>query len=163
MALDLETLRSEVQAHLQQGGTPVFHGYHRMLDSLIQVSWDTKGHPDFREFLEAARQAGAKLMIFNHEAFQLDQIDEALDELEESDFTREEKRHYESRLNQLRAYEGFTCSVQLSFALEGRLYIFELHTDWYDALTDILGELEAAAEEHEDEAEGPIGGYFSNN
>jgi hypothetical protein len=163
MALDLETLRTEVEAHLQQAGMPVFYGYHRMLDSMIQVSWDTEHHGDFREFLQTARQAGAKLIIFNHEAFQLDQIDEALDELEECDFTREEKRHYESRLHQLRAYEGFTCSVQLSFALEGRLYIYEQHTDWYDALTDILGELEAAAEEHEEEDEGPIGGYFSNN
>ena len=68
------------------------------------------------------------------------------------------------RLRQLEAYEGFTCSLQLSFALENRVYLFELHTEWFDALADILGELETALEESEDEEEqGPLGRYFSNN
>src|ERR1700753_3208197 len=131
MALDLETLRTEIQTHLQESGIPVFYGYHAMADSAGQVLLDTEGHPDFREFLATARQAGVALVIFNHESFSLDQIDDALDQLEESDFTRDEKRNYETRLRQLQAYEGFTCSVQLSFSLDNRIYIFELHTDWY--------------------------------
>lgn len=163
MALDLETLRAEMHAHLQQSGIPVFHGYHRMLDTMSQVSWDTERHPDFREFLETARSAGATLVVFNYESFSLDQIDDALDQLEDSDFTRDEKRNYEARLRQLQAYEGFTCSLQLSFTLESRLYVFELHTDWYQALAEIVNELDVAGEEHEDEEQGPIGGYFSNN
>ena len=47
-------------------------------------------------------------------------------------------------------------ALQLSFALEGRLYLFELHTDWYDSLRDILNELEVATnpfgEEDEEES-----------
>jgi hypothetical protein len=163
MALDLETLRAEMQAHLQQSGVPVFHGYHRMLDSVMQVSWDTERHPDFREFLDTAHKANAAIIIFNHESFSLDQIDEALDQLEDSDFTREEKRSYEGRLRQLQAYEGFTCSLQLSFTLETRLFVFELHTDWYHALAEIVAELDAATEASDEEEHGPIGGYFSNN
>ncbi len=168
MALDLENLRKEMQAHLEKSGTPIFFGYHRMLDSLIQVSWDTERHPDFREFLGTAQKSGAKLIVFNQESFQLDQIDEALEELETADFTREEKRSFETRLKQLQAYEGFTCLLQLSFALEGRLYLFELRTDWYDSMRDILHELEMAvdpfADDDEGEEQGPMdGGYFSNN
>ncbi len=167
MALDLENLRKEMQAHLAKSGTPIFYGYHRMLDSLIQVSWDTERHPDFQEFLDTAQKCGAKLVVFNHEAFQLDQIDDALEQLETVDLTREQKRSFETRLKQLQPYEGFTCLLQLSFALEGRLYLFELRTDWYDALQDILNELEMATEPFDDEDEGeehgPMGGYFSNN
>ncbi len=165
MALDLETLRKEVEAQLNKFGMPVFHGHHRMVDSLIQVAWDTERHPDFREFLEAARKAGAKLIVYNYDSFRLDQIDEALEELEESDFSREEKRNYESRLRQLQAYEGFTCSLQISFSLEGHLYLFELLTDWYQALNGILTELDLAAGGFGDEEEeGPMGGsYFSKN
>jgi hypothetical protein len=167
MALDLETLGKEMQAHLEKSGMPIFFGHHRMLDSLAQASWDTERHPDFREFLHTAQKSGAKLIVFNQEAFQLDQIDEALEELETADFTREEKRHFETRLKQLQAYEGFTCALQLSFSVEGRLYLFELSSDWYDSLNDILSELELATDpfpEEEEEEEGPIGGnYFSNN
>ena len=164
MALDLESLRTAIQAHLLESGIPVFYGYHRMLDTMAQVSWDTDRHPDYQEFLATARSAGAKLIVFNYDAFSLSRIDEALEELEDCEFPREEKRNYELRLRQLEAYEGFTSSLQLSFALDNRVYLFELHTEWFDALADILGEIEAALEEREDEEEqGPLGRYFSNN
>lgn len=162
MALDLEALRAEIQAYLDDSGLAVFHGYHRVSDTLNQVSWDTELHPDFKLFLATARKAGAKLIVFHHQAFSLDQIDEALDRLEDSDFTRDEKRNYETRLRQLQAYEGFTCGVELSFCVEGHIYVFELHTEWYDVLNDILAELDAAAEEEHEEG-GTLGGYFSNN
>jgi len=151
-----------MQAHLDESKLAVFHGYHRMLDSLIQVYWDTEGHPDFREFLATARKAGAKLIVFHYQAFSLDQIQEALDQLEDADFTREEKRNFETRLRQLQAYEGFTCSLELSFSLEGHIYLYEQHTDWYQSLNDILAELDAAIEIDEDEADG-LDEYFSKN
>ena len=76
MALDLESLRAAIQAHLLQSGIPVFYGYHRMLDTMAQVSWDVEGHPDYQEFLTAARAAGAKLVVFNYDAFSLNRIDD---------------------------------------------------------------------------------------
>lgn len=152
-----------MQAHLDKSELAVFHGYHRMLDSSSHVYWDSERHPDFREFLAAARKAGAKLITFHHQAFSLHQIHEALDQLEEVNFTREEKRNMENRLRQLQAYEGFTCSLELSFSMEGRIYLYELHTDWYQSLNDILAELEAAIETDEDDEESSLGGYFSKN
>jgi hypothetical protein len=162
MALDLETLRKEVEMFLDQSGTPVFHGYHRMLDALNQISWDVDGHPDFREFIEAGRKAGAKIIVFSHRAFSLDQIDDALDQLEDSNLTREEKRNFETRLRQLQAYEGFTCSLELSFNLDGQVYLYELYTDWYQAMNDILAELDALVDV-EEEGDDTLGGYFSKN
>jgi hypothetical protein len=133
-----------------------------MLESLNQLSWDTERHPDFREFVKAAQDAGARIVTFYYRAFTLDQIDAALDQLEESDLTREEKRNLESRLRQLQAYEGFTCSVELSFCVEQQVYLYEVHTDWYETLNDILAELDVAVEEEEGD-EGTLGGYFSKN
>lgn len=161
MVRDLETLRAEIQAYLDDSDIAVFHGYHRLADTMNHVLWDTEQHPEFKEFLGTARKAGAKLIVFHHQAFSLDQIDEALDRLEESDLLREEKRNYETRLRQLQAYEGFTCSIELSFSVGSQVYLFELHTEWYEALNDILAELEAATEGEEND--GTLGGYFSNN
>ncbi len=117
MALDLERLRTEMQNYLNELGMPVFHGYQPLADTLNHVVWDTESHPDYREFISAARRAGAKLIVFHHEALSLDQIDEALERLEESEITREEKRNFETRLRQLHAYEGFTCRLDLSSRL----------------------------------------------
>ena len=163
MRQDLEVLKAEIEAHLEQMELPVFHGYHRMPDPTVQVAWDTERQPDFRLFLQAARRSGANLIVFYQQAFALDQIDQALDQLEESELTREEKRNYETRLRQLQKYEGFTCSLELSFVLSGHVFVFEQHTDWYDSYTDILSEIEAAAEELEEDEDDSLGGYFSNN
>lgn len=164
MRLDLETLKAEMQAYMGAEGMTVFHGYSRNMDSPAQVYWDTENHPDFREFLEAGRRAGAKLFVFYNRAFSLDPIDEALDHLEDSDLSRDEKRNFESRLRELQPYEGFTCEIELSFYLEGRVYLFELRTEWYEALNDVLAEIDAATEEIEDDEDhGPISGYFSKN
>ncbi len=163
MPLDLESLRTEMEAHLDQSELAVFHGYHRMIDSLVQVYWDTERHPDFREFLATALKAGAKLVVFHQQAFSLDEIHEALDQLEDADFTREEKRNLENRLRQLQAYEGFTCSLALSFTVEGQVYSYELHTDWYQSLNDILAELEVSLGGDEEDDDESLGGYFSKN
>jgi hypothetical protein len=164
MPQNLESLKTEMEAHLEQLQIAIFHGYHRMPDAMSQVSWDAQRQPDFRQFVEAARQAGARLIIFHQQPFTMDQLDEALDQLEDCDFTREEKRNYETRLRQLQAYEGFTCSLELSFVHEGRVFVFEQHTDWYESFADIVAEIEAAVEEDEGESEdGSLGTYFSNN
>jgi hypothetical protein len=164
MATDLETLRTEIQGYLEDIGVAIFHGYRRTGDSPVQVYWDTERHTDFREFVEAGRKAGARLIVFAHDAFSLDEIDEALDQLEDSRIGLEEKHTFEKRLRELQAYEGFTCSLELSFDLEGRVYVFELRTAWYQTLRDILAELELTAEqEEEDEDRGPMPGYYSRN
>ena len=163
MALDLETLRTAIEAYLDSSGLSVFHGYGSVVDTLNQVVWDTERRPEFREFVECARKSGAKIVTFYYRSFSLDQIDSALDQLEDSNLSREEKRNFETRLRQLQAYEGFTCSVELSFSVDGQVYSFEQHTDWYEALNDILAELDDATAEDEDENDGTLGGYFSKN
>jgi len=165
MAIDLEKTRVDVEAYLQEKGIPVFFGYDQMSDGMIHVSWDTERHPDFREFVTSASKAGVKMMVFHAESFSESSIDEALDQLEICDFTREEKRNYEKRLKALQGYEGFTSLLSMSFTLDGRIYQFELHSDWHDTLEDIWMELDAASGEmpEEEGSDGTVGGYFSNN
>jgi hypothetical protein len=165
MASDLESLRAEIQAYVDESGVAVFHGYRQIPESVVQVAWDTERHSDFREFLSAGQKAGVKLFVFQVENFSLERVDEALEQLGETDLTREEKRSYETRLKQLHVYDGFTCSVGLSFSLEGCEYTYEVHTDWYETLSEVIVELEAAFnDEDEDEGgDGAIGKFFSRN
>ena len=69
------------------------------------------------------------------------------------------------RLRELRAYDGFTCAIELSFDENGRVFMFELRTDWYEEFSDLLDEIDSAIPHAEDDEpdEGPIGGYFSKN
>jgi hypothetical protein len=49
----------------------------------------------------------------------------------------------------------------LSFDHEGRVFLFDLRTEWYDELTDILDEIQVLTAEAEDDTS--MGGYFSKN
>ncbi len=61
MALDLETLKAEIQTYLEASDIPVFFGYHRTIDPMAHIAWDVENHPDFREFIgdrtESRREA----------------------------------------------------------------------------------------------------------
>lgn len=163
MAIDLESLRTEIEAYLREAGMPIFYGYQPLGEDLSEVTWDTSRHSDFREFVAVAREAGAKLMVLNQQTLLQDQVDEALERLEDSELPREEKRSLESRLRQIEEYEGFTCRIELSFSSDGRVYVFDMRTEWYNTLNDIIAELDAITAEEEETEDGSYGGYFSNN
>jgi hypothetical protein len=166
MAIDLESLRSEIDGFFVQSTLTPFHGIphsNEPLDTLA-VYWDTKREPDFRVFLRAAERAGIRLVVINQEQFLLDEIDDVRDQLEACTLGREEKRNLERRIQELQKYEGFTSRLELSFSLEGRVYIYHVQADWYLAWDDILLEIDAAtAEEAGDLDDDAMSGYFSAN
>ncbi len=165
MKQNLDTLRGEIPDYVESRNLVVFPGYARHTEGLPVVYWDVLQHPDYRSFVQAAECAGVRLMVFHARELSADLVDDALARLEESELPREEVRSYEHLLRELRAYEGFTCEIELSFDLGSRTYLFNLRTDWYDELEDILDEIEAScAASGEEDDEGPMGGgYFSRN
>ena len=164
MKPNLDTLKHEIEEHLVREGMAVFYGYSRLTDQPPIVYWNTDEHPDYKLFVGAAKAAGAQMIVFHHREFTPDEIDDATDRLQTCDLPRDEYHKIERRIEELRAYEGFTCAIELSFDAGHRIYVFDLRTSWYEDLTDMLDDLEildsdVAAEDDE----GPIGGFFSKN
>ncbi len=131
MKQNLDTLRSEIQARLERESFAVFHGYSRMLDSLPIVYWDVERYPDYGSFLETAKAAGVRMMVFHQHEFSSEQVDHAIERLEECNLERDDYRAVERRIREMTVYDGFTCALELSFDFEGRIYVFDLRTDWY--------------------------------
>ncbi|MDP2996826.1 MAG: hypothetical protein Q8N47_05005 [Bryobacterales bacterium] len=164
MKLDLDHLKAEMEERLKARNFVVFRGHSRMAGSSPFVYWDNQQYPDFRMFLDTAEQAGVRLIVFHNRPFSLDYIDDAMERLEAAELPLDDQRPLERRLNALRAYEGFTCLLELSFDHQGRIYYFSLRTEWYEDLLDILDEIDASCPDQEEEAgEEPMGGYFSRN
>lgn len=164
MRQNLDTLRTEIQEYLESHEFIVFHGYSRLMDTLPVVYWDLDHFPDYRLFLKAAEAAGARMIVFHQREFGVDLIDTALDQLQDTELNQAGRKSLERRLKELRVYEGFICTLELSFDYQNRIYLFDLRTEWYNELNDILDEIDASlpGEEEEDD-EGPMGGYFSKN
>jgi hypothetical protein len=164
MKHNLAGMQAEIEQHLEQAGLAVFYGHPRSLDAIPTVYWDSHKHPDFREFINAALSAGIKLVVFHQHEFSEEQIDDALEAVAACNLPREDSREFVQRLQQMRPYAGFVCEIEMSFDHQGCMFLFDLRTDWYQELTDILDEIHLLTSAEEDESDSSsLGGYFSKN
>ena len=161
MKPNLDTLKTEIEQYLEESGLAVFYGYSRALDSAPTVYWDCDQYPDYKRFVQAARTAGSRVMVFHQRTFMSEQVDDALEQLAACNLAREEYREFERRLTGMRGYDGFVCAIELSFDHQGRVFLFDLRTEWYDELTEILDEIQVLTSDTEDDP--TMGGYFSKN
>jgi hypothetical protein len=161
--VNLDTLKAEIIEYLNAGGFVVFHSNPGGLEGLPIVVWNSEKYPDYQMFLEIAKSVEARLVLFATSEFALDEVDAALEELEGCDFTRDERRDLERRLADLRAYDGFTCSLELAFDYQSRYYVYEVRPDWYEDFLSIGDEIDTHLPAEADDDSGALGGYFSNN
>ncbi len=163
MDLNLDTLKPEILDYLGAAGFAVFQSSPGLLDGFPMVVWDTEHHPDYQEYLHVARQVDAKLILFATREFGSDDIEELVAQLDACELSREERRGYESRLREMRIFEGVTCSLELAFDYNSRLYVYEVRPDWFEEFLSIEDEILARTSEEEMEDDDSLGGYFSKN
>jgi hypothetical protein len=161
--VNLNTLKREILEFLESSGFAVFRSGPGALEGFPRVLWDVEQYPDFQMFLETAKKANAGLILFATRDFETEDIDETLEQLEECEIERDERRDLESRLREMRAYTGVTCSLELAFDHEGRLYVYEVRPDWYDEFLGIEEEIGARLPAEEESNPDSLGGYFSRN
>jgi hypothetical protein len=163
--LNLDTLKREILGYLDESGFAVFHSLPGSLDpSANAILWDSEHHPDYQMFLDVARKTGIKLILFGSAEFATSDLDELVEQLDAADLPRDDQREYRSRLRDLRAYEGQTCSIELAFDYNQRLYVYEIQPDWYEEFIDLDEEISARISDEEDlGSDDSLGGYFSKN
>jgi hypothetical protein len=163
MDLDLDSLKREILEYLEAREFAVFRSSPGALEGTQMVLWDTEHYPDYQMFLDAAAKAGVKLVLFASREFEPSDIDDLLEQLDDLEFEDDEDRDYQGRLRKLRAYEGVTCSLELAFNHDSRLYVYEIQPDWYEEFLGIEDEIAASITEDELDEGDSLGGYFSKN
>ena len=164
MDLNLDTLKREILEYLETAGFAVFRSSPGGLEGLPMVLWDVEHHPDYQAFLDVARQAGVKLILFAAAEFESADLDELLEQIEDCDLPRDEQHDYQSRLRELRSFEGVTCSIEIAFDYQSRLHVYEVQPDWYEEFLNLEEEITARFSDEGDLEQGDsLGGYFSKN
>lgn len=167
MDLNLEALKGEILDYLEGTDFAVFHSHAGGLDGLPLVTWDTERYPDYRVFLDVARKVGQKLILFASREMDAVEIDEVVEELEDSDLTREERLDLEGRLRAARRHVGSTCALEIAFDYNSHLYVYEARPGWYEDFLDACDEIHAvlpgADEDEEQDGSHGLGGFYSNN
>jgi len=163
--LNLDTLKREILEYLDTAGFAVFRSSPGGLEGLPMVLWDVEHFPDYQTFINVAQKAEVSLVMFAAGEFETSDLDELTDQLEDCELTREERREYESRIRELRAYEGVTCSLELAFDHHSRLYVYEVQPDWYEEFLNLEEEINSRFADESDLEQGgdSLGGYFSKN
>ena len=143
----------------------MFHGHAGGLEGLPLITWDAERFPDYRAFLDVATRVGEKLIIFASRELAEDEIEEALEQLDELELSRDERRDLETRIRGARQHLGSVCTLEIAFNCHSHLYVYEARPDWYDEFLDTCEEISAelTVGESEDPGDGTIGGFYSNN
>jgi hypothetical protein len=164
---NLDSLKQELLDYIISEGFAIFRGQPGLFEGLPTVMWDTEAHPEYPAYLNVAKVIGARMIVFAHREFPLDELEEALEQIQDCELPREEARSIERSLNDLRPFVGSTCSIEMAFDYEGRMYIYELVTDWFQTFLDVTELLMAAGsssdDDDEDESDSSFGGYYSKN
>ena len=63
MSLNLDTVHHEIEDYLKSAGFAVFRGFARTPDT-ITVDWDTDRYPDYKAFLDVAKQLASSSSWF---------------------------------------------------------------------------------------------------
>lgn len=167
MDLNLETLKNEILDYLEHSEFAVFRSHAGGLEGLPMITWDTERCPDYRAFLDVARKTGEKLILFASRELAEEELDEAMEELADTEFTREERRELEGRLAEAQRHIGSTCELEMAFSHHSHLYVYEARPDWYEDFLDACEEISAVLtldDGSEDTGtDGLGGGFYSNN
>jgi hypothetical protein len=163
--IDLDTLKQEIVAYLDASPFAVFRSHPGGLEGLPLVCWDCERFPDYRMFLDTAQKMNVQLILLAAREFEHTEIDEETEELEACELPRDETRALEIRLAKFRKHEGQTCALELAFDYNSRMYVYEVHPDWYEEFLELSEEITELQEtsEPEDEEDGGMGGFYSNN
>ena len=78
--VDLNRMKAEMLEYLGTGGVPIFYCF-GVPGEEGYVYWDNRQHPDWRQFIDVAREAGAKLFLFASHELETEELSGARDTL----------------------------------------------------------------------------------
>ena len=126
---DLSTVKDDMIAFIEGHGMRRFHGYVDY-EEVQCVMWETGDNPDaWKDFVELAKAAGAAFLTMHSWALDREEYDRLTQRLADGDYSSDEDLE-EGRW--LKTYVGKTGFVQLGWAYQGCMFVYEAGTEWYE-------------------------------
>jgi len=163
--IDLSRLRSEMLDYIRQTAMPVFHTWSPLGDEGVLL-WNNAAFPDWRQFIDVAKESGARLLVFAAQQFGESDLEQAFEKLDECELGADERHTYLKQFESLRKYVNQTSWIRLAFEHGGRWLACEFIAPWQDDFDSAVDELESylpfELDDDEDE-ERTDRGFFSRN
>jgi hypothetical protein len=129
MEKDLHSLKDDMVAFIEGHGLRRFQGY--IKDDMPRVEWSTsEDHPDaWKDFVELAKAAGAPFVTMSDESLVAEDVDLLVERLEDLSYLPDEDLE---EAQWLRNFTGKVGHLQIGFASNGVVFVYEISTDWYE-------------------------------
>ena len=122
-------MKDDMTAFIEGLGMRRFFGYVEC-EEIPSVLWDSAQNPDgWKDFVELAKSTGAPFLTMHFWALDREEFDRLSQRLADGDYSSDEDME-EARW--LRAYIGKTGFVQLGWAYQGCVFVYEAGTEWYE-------------------------------
>src|SRR6202011_1301197 len=132
---NLAGLKDDMIAFIEGHGMRRFHGYVDY-EEVQSVVWKTEDNPDSsKDFVEPAKAAAAPFLTMDSWMLQREDLDRVIERRGHTALTNKEEV---DAARWLRTYIGKTGFVQLGFAHQGIMMVYEASTEWYDHYQRLL-------------------------
>jgi len=132
---DLASLKDDMIAFIEGHGMSRFPGFVDY-EEVQCVTWKPEDNPEsWKDFVELAKASGAPFVTMDSWRLEREELDAMIERLSNAEFTNDEDLE-EARC--LRTYVGKTGFVQLGFAHQGVMMVYEASTPWYDRYQNVL-------------------------
>src|SRR5512135_46638 len=119
---DLTNVRDDMTAFIEGQGMRRFHAY--VGEDVQSIVWDANENPEgWKDFVELAKFAGASFLTMSDVSLEREDLDYLIERLRSANFTDDEDIE-EARW--LRTYVGKTGFVQLGWAYQGTIFLYEV-------------------------------------
>jgi hypothetical protein len=126
---DLTSVKDDMTAFIEGHGMRRFFGYVEA-EEIPSILWESGQNPEgWKDFVELAKSAGASFLTMHTWALDREELDGLAQRLRETEYVNEEDLE-EARW--LRTSVGKTGFVQLGWAYQGSMFVYEAGTEWYD-------------------------------
>lgn len=147
---NLLSLKDDMVAFIAGHGMRLFHGY--ISEEIPSVMFEEESADAWKDFVEHAKAASAPFVIMSEVVLEKPDVALLLDRFRDRELAASDMDDLEDA-ERLVNHVGKLGLIQLGFAHQGVVFLFEAATEWYDrfqglldSLTDISGMI---LDEHE--------------
>jgi len=132
---NLISLKDDMVAFIAGHGMRRFNGY--ITEEVPTVIFEEENPDGWKDFVEHAKAAGAPFVTMSEVVLEKADITLLLDQIREQSFPDDASEEIDDA-EYLVNHVGKVGYLQLGFAHQGVMFIFEIATDWYDSFQNLL-------------------------
>lgn len=132
---DLATIKDDMIAFVSGHGMRLMHAY--VGEEVPTVIFEDQDADGWKVFVEHAKASGAIFLTMSEVVLEPEDVATLIGQVRDDDFPDHDALALEEAQD-LMQYTGKTGYLQLGFAHQGVMFLFEAATEWYDQFQDLM-------------------------